>query len=114
MARTKIPDPLERRHLIERELAPAQAQRIADAYLAEGRSLEALDFLARAGDEEHMQAIRREAVEQGDGFLLRAVARLSDTPPRPEEWLALAEAAERAGKARYASDARRQAERGED
>ena len=44
MARPKIPGPLERRHLIERELAPAQAIKTAEAYLAEGRAIEAVEL----------------------------------------------------------------------
>ena len=113
MSRSKIPGPLERRHLIERELAPAQALKTAEAYLAEGRALEAVEFLAKAGDEEGLQALRREALEAGDLFLLRAVADAMGKAPDRDEWLTLAAAAEASGKQRYAVDARRQAERGE-
>lgn len=112
MSRSKIPGPLERRQLIERELAPAQALKTAEAYLAEGRVLEAVEFLGRAGDEERLRAVRREALEAGDVFLMRAVAAATGKAPDREEWLALAAAAEAAGKHRYAADARRQAERG--
>ena len=113
MARSRIPGPLERRHLIERELAPAQALKTAESYLAEGRALEAVEFLAKAGDEERLQALRREALEAGDLFLLRAVADAMGKAPDRDEWLALAAAAEASGKQRYAVDARRHAERGE-
>ena len=112
MSRSKIPGPLERRHLIERELSPAQALKTAEAYLAEGRALEAVEFLAKAGDEERLQALRREALEAGDVFLMRAVAAAMGKAPDRDEWLALAAAAEASGKQRYAADARRQAERG--
>jgi hypothetical protein len=113
VSRSKIPGPLERRHLIERELSPAQALKTAEAYLAEGRALEAVEFLAKAGDEERLQALRREALEAGDLFLMRAVAGAMGKTPDRDEWLALAAAAEASGKQRYAVDARRQAERGE-
>ena len=112
MARSKIPGPLERRHLIERELAPAQALKTAEAYLAEGRVLEAVEFLAKAGDMERLQGLRQQARETGDLFLMRAVAGAMGKAPDRDEWLALAEAAEAAGKERYAVDARRWAERG--
>ena len=112
MARSKIPGPLERRHLIERDLAPAQALKTAEAYLAEGRVLEAVEFLAKAGDQERLRELRRQARETGDVFLLRAVADAMGEAPDREEWLALAAAAEASGKQRYAVDARRQAERG--
>jgi hypothetical protein len=114
MARSRIPDPLERRHVIERSLAPAQAERVAEAYLGESRRLEALVFLGQAGAQERLAELRRQAIDEGDAFLLRAVANTTGEPPRREEWLELAAAAEAAGKERYAADARRQAERGEE
>jgi hypothetical protein len=114
VARGRIPDPLERRHLVERDLAPAQAEKVAEAYLAESRCLEALAFLGQAGAQERLAGLRRESIEGGDAFLLRAVASATGEPPCPVEWLELAAAAEAAGKERYAADARRQAERGEE
>ena len=42
---TRIPDPLKRRHLVEGDLDPAKALALAEAYLAEGRSQEAVAFL---------------------------------------------------------------------
>lgn len=114
MARSPIPNPLERRHLVERDLSPEQAQRIADGYLAEGREVEAIEFLEKAGASEALEALRARAVAEGDAFTLRAAARAQGAMPRREEWEALAVAAERAGKDSYAAEARRQAERGED
>jgi hypothetical protein len=111
VAGSRTPNPLERRHLVERELAPAPAQKLADAYLAEDRVLDALDFLVRAGDEQRLRELRRRAIESGDVFLLRALTRLTQAPAQREEWLELAAAAERAGKQRYAVEARRWAER---
>jgi len=114
MAKSKIPGALERRHLVERELSPAQALSYAEAYLADGRSVEAVDFLRKAGADERLEALRAEALESGDAFLLRAVAVATGREPQREEWRALAEAATSAGKERYAVEASRQAERGED
>ena len=113
MARARIPDPLERRHLIERDLPPAHSQRIADEYLEQGRDLEAAEFLQKAGAEERLAEMRERAVQSGDAFLLRGIARITGVAPGRDEWAALAEAAAAAGKDRYAEDARRQAERGE-
>ena len=110
----KLPNPLARRHLLERELQPAQARATAEAYLAEGRPVEAVDFLAKAEAEDLLRELRGQAVAEGDLFLLRAAARASGEPPTSAEWRALAAAAEAAGKERYAADAKRQAERGED
>jgi len=114
MARSKLPNPLERRHLVERELQAGRAMAIAEAYLAEGRALEAIDFLAKAGASDRLAALRGEAIAAGDVFLLRAVAGAADAPPSQEEWRRIAEAAAREGKERYAVHAARQAERGED
>jgi hypothetical protein len=114
MAKSKIPDPLTRRHLVERELPPAQALRLAEAYLAAGRSLEAADFLRKAGATDRLAALREAAVAAGDSFLLRVVATALGEPPDRETWSRLAEAADAAGKQRHAADARRQAARGEE
>ena len=84
MAKSKIPDALERRHLIEKGLTEAQALRIAEAYLAEGRLVDAIDFLAKAGDRDRLGELRAEAVTSGDAFLLRAAARALDESPTEE------------------------------
>ena len=114
MAKSRIPDALERRHLVERELAPAQALRIAEEYLAEGREIEAIDFLRKAGAAEKLAELRREALARGDAFLLRSVAAASGEPPTRDEWLTVAEAASSAGKQRYADEGRRQAQSGKE
>ena len=108
MAKGSIPDPLERRHLVERQLDPARALAIAEAYLAQERAQEAVAFLARAGATERLEALFRLAIEQGDPFLLREVALALGREPDGASWRALAEAADAAGKARYAAEARRQ------
>jgi hypothetical protein len=114
LAKSKIPDPLERRHLVERELAPAQALRLAEAYLAEGRLLEAVDFLRKAGATDRLAAVREEAIAAGDSFLMRMVATALGESPDRASWSKLAAAADAAGKQRHAADARRQAARGEE
>ena len=108
VAKSKIPGPLERRHLIERALA------FAEAYLEQDRSVEAVEFLAKAEAHERLAELRRDAVAAGDVFLLRALLEVMEDPPEREEWTALATAAAAAGKDRYAAEATRQAERGED
>jgi hypothetical protein len=113
VGKTKLPGPIERRHLIERELSTAQALRYAEAYLEEGLDVDAIAFLVKAEATDQLEALRARSIEAGDGFLLRAVALETGDPPKPEEWKALAEGAQRAGKERYAAEALRQAERGE-
>ena len=114
MAQSKIPGPLERRHLIERELSADRALALAEAYLERGRTVEAVDFLAKAEAPERLAELRRDAIAAGDVFLLRALAEVMGEPAEREEWTALATAATAAGKDRYAAEASRQAERGED
>jgi hypothetical protein len=108
VAKNSIPDPLERRHLIERPLEPARARAIAEAYLADERAQEAVAFLARAQATDRLEALWRRAIEQGDPFLLREVAAALGREPDVASWRALADAAAGAGKDRYAAEARRQ------
>jgi hypothetical protein len=114
MARSRIPDPLKRRHLIESDHSADQSLATAEAYLEEGRVVEALAFLVKAEAGERLAELRRQAVEEGDAFLLRAVASADRSPPERAEWASLAAAAEAAGKERYAVEARRHAGRGEE
>jgi len=114
MAKNKIPDPLERRHLVERKLPVEQALAIAEAYLEEGRSEEAVEFLEKAGAEDRLESLTREAVESGDLFLLNEISRVCRREPDSQSWQRLAESARRAGKDLYAEDADRQAKRGDD
>lgn len=113
MAKSILPNPLARRHLLEREISAEQALRIAEAYLAEDRSWEAISFLLKAGARDRLQQIQQAAVEQGDAFLLREVSRALGESPAAECWRQLGAAAVAAGKQRYAAEAHRQVERGE-
>jgi hypothetical protein len=114
MAKAKIPGPLERRHLVEKALPAEKALAIAAAYLAEDRCVEAIDFLALAGAQDRLASLRDRALEEGDVFLLRAVAEAQDAPPGRDEWQRIAAAAEARGLDRYVTEAKRQSERGEE
>ena len=114
MAKTQLPNALDRRHLVEREMAPAHALGFAEVYLAEGRTLEAVDFLRKAGAAEKLTELRREAIAAGDAFLFRSVASATGEPPAREEWAVLADAAAASGRRFYAEQARRQAQRGKE
>jgi hypothetical protein len=112
VAKSKIPDPLKRRLLIEEKLDASRALAIGEAYLAEGRAAEAVAFLEQAEAEERLAELRDEALEAGDVFLLRATAGALGEEIEAETWERVAEIAEAAGKALYAREARRQAQRG--
>jgi hypothetical protein len=111
MARSVIPNALTRREWLEQELDSQRALRVAEAYLAEERPVEAIAFLAKAGAGERLEAMRQEAVRAGDAFLLTSVCRMLETEPTREEWRELGEAAAAAGKETYAAEARRQVDR---
>jgi hypothetical protein len=113
-ARPAIPDPLERRHLLERELDAATARGIAEAYLAEERGWDAIAFLQKAGARDLLEQLRDQAVRAGDAFLLREAARALGEDPGAEQWRALGEAARAAGKERYTALASRQVARAND
>jgi hypothetical protein len=113
VGKTNLPGPIERRHLIERELSAAQALRHAEAYLEAECDIDALAFLLKAEATDQLQAMRARAIEAGDVFLLRSVASAMDEAPSAEEWKAVSDAAARTGKARYSTQALQQAGRGE-
>lgn len=112
MARRRIPDALERRTLVEADLAPERALAIAEAYLDEGRELEAVAFLEKAGARDRLLELQRRAIEAGDAFLLQEVARALGAEPDRAAWESLLRAAEAAGKDLYAQEARRRLEHG--
>ena len=114
MARASIPDPLKRRHQIEQNLDEAQCLAIADAYEAEGRVFESLQFLHKAGAKDRLRGAIEGAVAGGDAFLLKQVADLLGEDPGAERWKALAEAADAKGLERYAEMARRHARSSEE
>lgn len=114
MAPTKLPTALDRRHLVERELAPAEALRYAEAYAEQERWVEAVDFFAKAGADDRLAEVADLAVAEGDAFLLKIVAAAQGDDPGSERWQQLAEAAARAGRDEYAETARRLAGVGED
>lgn len=111
MARGRIPDPLKRRHLVESRLDPGRALAIAEAYLEQGRRLEAIDFLRKADARDRLAALRDEAVQEGHVFLLRAAAGALGEAPDAAAWQRTAQAARAAGRAHDATEAERQAER---
>jgi len=107
LATTKLPDPLSRRYLLEREIDPSKARALAEAYLESGREIEAIEFFARAHAEEPLRALQASAVERGDVFLMKMASQALDDEPGAATWRALQEAATRAGRDRDAEMASR-------
>jgi hypothetical protein len=104
LANLKLPDPLSRRHLLDGDLESARALALGQAYLADDREVEAVDFLAAAGPEsntearEALESLQSAALERGDVFLMRMVSTALDAEPSAETWRAVAAAASRAGR----------------
>jgi hypothetical protein len=111
MAKSVIPGALERRHLIERELAAEKALEIAEAYLAEERVWDAIAFLLKADARDRLLALAEDASGAGDSFLVRELSRALGEEPTSEGWRETAEAARAAGKERFAAQAQRLADR---
>ncbi len=111
MARSLIPDPLTRRHLLAGALDAARANAIAEAYLAAERHGEAVAFFQKVENEDGLARLRDHAIAEGDLFLLREASTASRKPIDAETWTRLADAAQATGKESYAEEARRQAAR---
>jgi hypothetical protein len=107
MARSKLPDPLAKRHLLEAELEPGKAKALADGYLALSREIEAIDFLKQAKATDALESLQKAALERGDVFLMRRVAQALGRDPSREQWQILATAAVAAGRERDAETASR-------
>lgn len=107
MARSKLPDPLARRHLLEAKLEAGKARALAEAYLELGREIEAIDFLRQADAVDAIESLEQAALERGDVFLMKKAAQALGRDPSPERWRTLSEAASRAGRARDAETAAR-------
>jgi hypothetical protein len=114
VAKSQIPNPMQRRHEIEKNLSEAASLELAEAYVAEGRLSESVVFFVKANADERLDALRGGAVESGDAFLLKQIADATRREPGADVWLRLSEAATRAGKDRYAEMARRHARSSED
>jgi len=110
VAKNIIPNPMERRQLLEKSMDAKAAVAIADTYLDADRPVEAIDFLSKAGAEDRLEALGALAIEAGDAFLLKSVHdALGVEEPRIDDWERLASAAEAAGRDLYAKQARRAA-----
>jgi len=113
LAKPKLPDALSRRHLLDGDLDANKALELAQAYLEEGREVEAIDFLAAADPassdaaRETLAGLRDKALEGGDVFLMRIVCGALDEEPSGEAWQALADAATRSGRLQDAETAHR-------
>jgi hypothetical protein len=107
VARSKLPDPLEKRHLLEGDLDPARARALGETCLEAGREIDAVAFLAVAGVHDALRSLQEQALARGDVFLMRAASSALGEEPVSETWRSLAETASAAGRDADAETARR-------
>ena len=112
MAKTGIPNPLKRRHMIEQEMSASEALAVAEVYLEADRASEALVFLVKAEARDRMMILVEEAIVEGDAFLLKQLTDALEEDPGEAAWERATKAATAAGKDRYAEMARRHARSG--
>ena len=102
-----IPDALGRRHVLYEQDVPAQQKvAAAEAYLAEGRLEEALEFYGHADDRAALEKMKAAALESGNAYLLGRVFDFENDLVGPADWEALAARAESLGRGGDANRAR--------
>jgi hypothetical protein len=109
----KKPNCIEKRSFLYGSKTSVEERiRLGEEFLAEGAFADALNFFAAAEYREGLERVRDHAVEEGDAFLLRQVARARGlVEVTPDRWARAAAQAERAGKLRFAAIAYREAGR---
>jgi hypothetical protein len=94
---------LEKRELLNQPAAAVDALiDWGDRYLDAGFVHDALDFYEKAGAADASQRLLDAAKTDGDVFLLRRLCAVLGREPTGEEWLTVAEQAERLGKDLFA------------
>jgi hypothetical protein len=103
----EIPDPLRRREaLYGPDTPPETLVEYAAAYEQRGRIDDALQFYVQAGDQAGLRRMKSKALELGDAFLLKALARAEPGMVDEQDWRNMVAAADRLGKELYARQAR--------
>ncbi|MCE5245265.1 MAG: hypothetical protein ABFD98_12135 [Syntrophobacteraceae bacterium] len=108
MSRKSLLGCLEKRDLLNR------AAVAVETLISEGKEFEeagqlsdAIDFYEKARDHESLTRILEIAREEADVFLLGRIGRILNAPLQADEWLAVAERAEKLGKQAFAAEAYR-------
>ncbi|GEM_PF-533614 len=103
----KLPNVLERREILYGQNTPKHTLvEYGMAYEERARLDDAVQFYVQAGDEAGLGRIKAKAMDIGDAFLLKAVAKAAPKMVSGDDWRALIENAERLGKNLYADQAR--------
>ena len=94
---------LEKRDLLNQPAASVDTlMQWGDRFLEAGFVYDAVNFYEKAGAKEALMRLLELARNDGDAFLLRRLCALLGREPSADEWLAVAEQAERQGKDQFA------------
>jgi hypothetical protein len=94
---------LEKRDLLNQPAASVDTlMQWGDRFLEAGFVYDAVNFYEKAGAKEALMRLLEMARNDGDVFLLRRLCALLGREPSADEWLAVAEQAERQGKDQFA------------
>jgi hypothetical protein len=94
---------LEKRDLLNQPAASVDTlMQWGDRFLEAGFVYDAVNFYEKAGAKEALTRLLEMARNDGDAFLLRRLCALLGREPNADEWLAVAEQAERQGKDQFA------------
>lgn len=94
---------LEKRDLLNQPAASVDTlMQWGDRFLEAGFVYDAVNFYEKAGAKEALTRLLEMAGNDGDAFLLRRLCALLGREPNADEWLAVAEQAERQGKDHFA------------
>lgn len=103
MRGSNLPSALEKRDLLNSgDVSRAELVVLGDRFLEAALVHDATDFYAKAEAREAMTELLAPARAEGDVFWYRRLAASLALEPTPQEWLALAEQAEKLGKYRFA------------
>jgi hypothetical protein len=103
----ELPDPLNRREILYGpDTGTEKLVEYARAYEEAGKVDEALQFYTQAGDRDGLARVKNRAIDSGDAFLLKAVARALPDLVDEGDWKSLIASAEKLGKQLYAEQAR--------
>lgn len=104
-------DCLTRRHLLNAAQAePDKLGQIGRQLALEGFISDAIDFLAKAGDDDGLESLWELALDEGDYFLVSRISKTLGRRPQRTELERLAQRAAELGKNSFAAQALKQLE----
>ena len=111
----KVLDCLNRRQMLNStSISATKLSELAREFAGQGFLSDAVDFYAKANDQEGLAQVLNLAVDEGDYFLFTRIKKTLGLPIEPEDCQRLADRAEELGKLAFAGQARKKAAGPED